>query len=181
MTASHGYFQFKDLVQTYSKEDLRYIPSKPYVYDKNSVAGFLQQKDFSIFAYLFRIAKMDILADQKQFTSTLFVCPDELLRKQFGGDEFFMNLDRNSIVKLLNIHILTRSFNEMSLRSRQLSIVNTRNPVTKLTLINNGREQPLEIDAPKNKGCRIVSNQIQTNNGMVYVIDQLLIPENFNI
>jgi uncharacterized surface protein with fasciclin (FAS1) repeats len=179
MTASHGYFAYKDLVQTYSKDDLRYIPSTPYIYNKDSVAGLLQQPDFSIFAYLFRTAKMDVIADQEQFRSTLFVCPDAILRRQFGGDDFFMNLDRNSIVKLLNLHILPRSFNEVSLRSRQLSILNTREPSAKLTLINNGKETPLEIDAARNKGCRVISAEIQRSNGMVYVIDQLLLPENF--
>jgi uncharacterized surface protein with fasciclin (FAS1) repeats len=179
MTASHGYFAFKDLVQTYSKDDLRYIPSMPYVYNRESVAGLLQQPDFSIFAYLFRTAKMDVIADQEQFRSTLFVCPDAILRKQFGGDDFFMNLDRNSIVKLINLHILPRSFNEASLRSRRLSILNTRDPVAKLTLINNGIETPLEIDAARNKGCRVISAEMKRNNGVVYVIDQLLLPENF--
>lgn len=179
MTASHGYFEYKDLVQTYSKGDLRYIPSAPYIYDKDSVAGLLQQPDFSIFAYLFRTAKMDVIADQEQFRSTLFVCPDAILRKQFGGDDFFMNLDRNSIIKLLNLHILPRSFNEASLRSRRLSILTTRDPIAKLTLINNGAEMPLQIDAARNKGCRIISREISQNNGMVYVIDQLLLPENF--
>ena len=77
------------------------------------------------------------------------------------------------------MHILPRSFNEQSLRSRQLVILTTRDPISKLTLINNGRDTPMRIDAAKNKGCRIISNQVECNNGMVYVIDQLLLPENF--
>lgn len=179
MTSSHGYFAYRDLVQTYSKQDLRYTPAPEYIYNKNSISGFLQQKDFSIFAYLFRAAKMDVLADQEQFKSTLFVCPDEILRKQFGGDDFFMNLDRGSIVKLINMHTLTSPFNEMSLRTRKLAILNTRDPISKLTLINNGPNQLLEIDAARNKGCRIISPEMKCNNGVVYVIDQLLLPENF--
>ena len=93
MTSASGYYPFRDLVQAYSVEDLRYVPSRVPKYHRDSIMGFLQDTGkFTIFSYLFRTAQMDMLANQSQFHSTLFACPDEILRQQFGGDEYFMNL-----------------------------------------------------------------------------------------
>ncbi len=178
MTSSSGYYPYLDLVQTYSAGDLRYIPAREYQYQPNTVAGFLNQgNDFRIFLYLLKTAKMDVLADQQQYNSTLFACPDSILRARYGGDDFFMNLDRGMIVKLMNIHMLPRQVNMATLKSRQLSILRTRDPDSNLTFINNG-EKGMTINGAKNKDCRILSDDITLSNGTVYLIDDLLLPEN---
>ena len=180
MTSASGYYPYQDLVQTYSVDDLRYIPNQPYRYQKNSVAGYLQSSgDFTILLYLLRTAKMDVILDQQQFHSTLFAFPDSLIRMRFNED-FFMNLDRGSIIKLVNVHILPRMIDEKTLRSKRLSILQTKDDYSKLTFINNGENMPLLINATKNNlECHIISPAIFQNNGVIYVIDDLLIPENF--
>jgi uncharacterized surface protein with fasciclin (FAS1) repeats len=181
MTSASGYYPYLDLVQTYSVGDLRYLPQKPHVYQKDTVAGFLRdQGDFTIFLYLLKIAKMDAIADQQQYHTTLFACPDSILRAQFGGDDFFMNLDRGSIVNLMNLHMIPRVIHLPTLRSRKLSILSTRHNDSKLTFINNGETTPMLINGAGNNGsCRIISGEIERSNGMIYAIDNLLLPENF--
>lgn len=178
MTSASGYYPFRDLVQAYSVADLRYVPTRLPKYDRNSIMGFLHDhKDFTIFNYLFRTAQMDMLANQQQFHSTLFACPDEILRQQFGGDDFFMNLDRGAIRKLINFHLLPLSVYEDTLREQTLSILNTRDDILKLTLINEGQDKPLRVNGNDNQGeCRIISSNIIRNNGVIYIIDRLLLP-----
>lgn len=178
MTSASGYYPFRDLVQAYSVADLRYVPTRMPKYNHDSIMGFLQDSgNFTILTYLFRIAQMDMLADQRQFHSTLFACPDEILRQQFGGEEYFMNLDRGEIRKLINFHILPLPVYEETLRDQTLSILNTRHDILKLTLINEGKDKPLRINGNQNRGeCTIISPNIVRNNGVVYVIDRLLLP-----
>jgi uncharacterized surface protein with fasciclin (FAS1) repeats len=177
MTSSHGYYAYQDLVQTYSPNDLRYLPKEPTLYDKNSVFGFLLENNFTFFSYLFRTSKMDVRASQPQYNSTLFVCSDHILSQQLG-EEFFMNLDRSDMLKIINLHTLTAPINEESLRSRRLSILQTRDPTSTITIINNGNELPLEVSVA-NRGGRVMSRQINCNNGIIYLLDRLLLPENF--
>lgn len=173
MVSYHGYWQFQDLVQSYDLYDKRSYPPQEYSYNKDSVYGFLKyHPDFSIFAYILKVAKMDIIADQKQFNSTLFVCDDDTLKKIYG-EGFFMNLDKNSATILANYHILPYPVNEKSLLSRRISVLDTRDKKSQLTIINNKGNISI------NNQASVVSKQIDKNNGVVYVLSDLLMPENF--
>ena len=88
--------------------------------------------------------------------------------------------DRGSIVKLINVHILPRMVDEKTLRSKKLSILQTKDDYSKLTFINNGETMPLLVNGADNGiECHIVSPTIVRNNGVIYIIDDLLLPENF--
>ena len=103
MTSCFATNNYKDLIQGYDLADLKRYPPKNPSYDPNSVMGFLHSNgNFKIFSYLLKIANTDIIANQKEFMSTMFVSDDETLKKQLG-EEFFMNLDRNSAIKLVNL------------------------------------------------------------------------------
>jgi uncharacterized surface protein with fasciclin (FAS1) repeats len=175
MVSYHGYWQFQDLIQSYDLYDKRSYPSPEHSYSKDSIYGFLKYNgNFSIFAYILKVAKMDIIADQKQFNSTIFVCDDETLKKIYG-EEFFMNLDKNSATILANYHILPYPVNEKSFLSRRISVVDTRDKKSQLTIINN--KGKINI----NNQAFIISEQIDRSNGIIYVLNDLLIPENFTV
>jgi uncharacterized surface protein with fasciclin (FAS1) repeats len=181
MTSSSGYYPYLDLVQTYDRGDLRYVPTKKYMYPDDTISGFLQNSDqkYSIFLYLLKTAKMDCLASQAQFHSTMFVCPDYVLVSRYGED-FFMNLDRNSIVKLMNTHILPRVVHLESFNKQYNTVIlQTRDDSSTLTLTNAGNNMFLVNGAGNNGDCKIVEGEIELKNGSIYVIDDLLIPENF--
>lgn len=184
MTSASGYYPYLDLVQTYSVDDLRYIPSPSQTYRQNSITNFLQQsKDFRIFLYLLKVAKLDGLANQSQFKSTLFICPDAILRNQFGGDDFFMNLDRDSALKLITFHILPYKIGMETFRKQTLSIVKTKNENSLLTIINNGYDTPICINGSSHSTfsnkSHIISDELVFDNGIVYIIDSCLLPESF--
>lgn len=176
MTASHGYSTYKDLIQTYDLSDLRRIENKQPTYRKNSVIGFLSNhKDFKIFSYLLKIANYNTTCDQVQFNSTIFVCNDDILKNKYG-EEFFMNLDRNSALKILNSNILPRLVGKKTLLARRIAILDTKDGRTQLNLLNNNGNLSISTRC---HNLNVISDEIKLDNGIIYVLDGLFIPENF--
>lgn len=176
MTSCIGSYTYKDLIQSYDLADLRSSPPKESTYDPNSVMGFLKSNEnFKIFSYLLKIANTDVIAGQREFMSTLFVVDDETLRQQLG-EQFFMKLDRNSALKIVNLHILPRVVNKSTLLGRRVAVLETKNPISQLSMMNN---KGLISLISLNKKFDIISDEIRRNNGTVYVLNGLFIPENF--
>ena len=176
MTSCQGTNTYKDLIQAYDLADLKRCPPKSPSYDQQSVMGFLSSnKNFKIFSYLLKIANADIIANQREFMSTLFVADDETLTKQLG-ESFFMNLDRNSALKLVNLHILPRVVTKNTMMGRRVAVLDTKNPQSQISMMNNrGNISLISL----NKKFNIISDEIRKNNGIVYVLDGLFVPENF--
>jgi len=173
MVSYFGTFEFKDLVQTYDLYDKRRFPPKEKPYDKNSIMGFMTSNpDFTLFSYIFKTAELDRRADEQLFQSTLFLCPDSILKQKYK-EEFFMNLDRNTALSLLNNHILPKPINERTLLGRRVAILDTRNKESTISLTNNKGKMVLNNEAA------IISHEIQTNNGIIYIVDSLLPPQGF--
>ena len=176
MTASHGYSTYRDLIQSYDLSDLKRIENKEPEYRRNSVMGFLKNHgDFHIFSYLLKIAKIDITTDQVQFNSTIFVCNDEILKNRYG-EELFMNLDRNSSIKILNSHILPRIVGKKTLLSRRLTILDTKDDRSQLSVINNNGNLSIATNCTQ---LNFMSDEIKLDNGTLYVLDGLFFPPNF--
>jgi len=178
MTSCFSTNNYKDLIQAYDLSDLKRYPLKNPTYDPNSVMGFLYLNgNFKIFSYLLKVANTDIIANQKEFMSTLFVTDDETLKNQLGED-FFMNLDRNSAIKLVNLHILPRIVGKSTLLGRRVAVLDTKNPSSKISMMNNNGNISL---ISLNKKFDIISEEILRNNGNIYVLNGFFIPENFCI
>ena len=149
MTSCFATNNYKDLIQAYDLVDLKRYPCK--------------------------VANTDIIANQKEFMSTLFVADDDTLKKQLG-EEFFMKLDRNSAIKLVNLHILPRIVGKNTLLGRRVAVLDTKNPSSKISMMNNNGNISL---ISLNKKFNIISEEIRRNNGNLYVLDGFFIPENF--
>ncbi len=176
MTSCYGTQTYKDIIQGYDLQDLKRYPPKEQTYDPESTMGFLKKNgNFNIFCYLLKIANADVIANQKEFMSTLFVVDDDTLRNQLG-EEFFMKLDRNSATKLVNLHILPRVVGKNTLLGRRVAVLDTKNSSSQISMMNN-RGQITLISL--NKKFNIISDEIRTNNGVIYVLDGFFIPENF--
>jgi len=173
MVSYYGTFEFKDLVQAYDLYDIRRFPAKEKPYNKNSIMGYIENRpDFSLFSYLFKTAELDRRADEELFQSTLFLCPDSYLKQKYG-EPFFMDLDRNTALSLLNHHILKRPIHQSTLLGRRVAILDTRNPRSTISLVNNNGKMVLNGDT------NIISNEINVSNGIIYIVDSLMLPEQF--
>lgn len=176
MTSCFGTNTYKDIIQSYDIADLRRYPPKESTYDPKSVMGFLKSNgNFNIFCYLLKISNTDILASQKEFMSTLFVVDDETLKLQLG-EEFFMKLDRNTAIKLVNLHILPRVVGKQTLLGRRVAVLDTKSSSSQISMMNNRGQISL---ISLNRKVNLISEEIRLNNGIVYVIDGFFIPENF--
>ena len=177
MTSCFGTNTYKDLIQAYDLADLKRYPPPKTVYNQNSIMGFLDSNEnFKIFSYLLKISNTDVISDQKEFMSTLFISDDETLKNQLG-EEFFMKLDRNSALKLVNLHILPRVVGKNTLLGRRVAILDTKNSSAKISMMNNKGQISL---ISLNKKFNIISEEIRKDNGIIYVLDGFFIPENFS-
>lgn len=176
MTSCQGTNTYKDLIQAYDLSDLKRYPPKNHSYYQDSIMGFLHSNgNFKIFSYLLKVANTDIIANQREFMSTLFVVDDETLKRQLG-ENFFMNLDRNSALKLVNLHILPRVITKSTMTGRRVAILDTKNPQSQISMMNNRGDISL---ISFNTKLNIISDEIRKNNGIIYVLDGMFIPDNF--
>ena len=176
MTAAHGYHTYYDIIQSYELTDKRFIPNKEPTYHPNTIMGFLStHPDFKLFSFLLKTARVDMIADQDQFYSTLFICNDQTMKKQLG-ENFFMKLDRNTATKLVNVHSLPISVNKKTLLGRRVAVLDTKDDKSQITLLNNRGILSLTTCSQK---YNIISEEIQRSNGIIYVLDGFFVPENF--
>jgi uncharacterized surface protein with fasciclin (FAS1) repeats len=172
MVSYHGYWNYQDLVQSYDLNDTRRFPEKEK-YDKNSVYGIIRdQPNYKIFTHLLRVSTLDKKADNPQFDATIFICNDDLLTKYYG-DEFFMNMDRNKALNLLNFHTLNRKIGKKTLLNQNGSSLQTKREESQIMI------DVLDKQLIINRQAKVVGDEMKATNGLIYIIDNLLIPENF--
>lgn len=176
MTASHGYWSYYDIIQAYELTDKKFLPNKEPSYHSFSVSGFLKgNPNFKYFMYILETAQTNNLTNDQEYNTTLFICDDNTIRKMYG-EEFIMNLDRNTARKLLNLHSLAKKIHKKTLLGRRVAVLDTKDPESEITFTNNRGDIILMSGNTKR---RIVSEEIEMENGLIYVLDGLLIPENF--
>jgi len=177
MVSYHGYWNYQDLIQSYDLEDKRRFPPKEK-YDKNTVYGYIcDSPQFSIFKHLLKTANLEKNADHPQFNSTLFICDDKTLF-QLYGETFFMNMDRDTALNIVKFHMLNRMIGKKTLLYNKGCLVQTKRESSQITidvLTNEKGENKIHI----NQQAFIVSDEIKRSNGLIYIIDNLLVPENF--
>lgn len=182
MTSIYGYWTYQDLIQAYDLKDLRKVPEKTKrSYKPNSISGWLQRNGYSLYLFLLETAQCDQLASEEQFNTTMFVCDDETMLNEYGED-FFMNLDRNSARRLLNIHSLPRIIRVPTLLSRRVAVLDTKDKgdtqgETNLTFTNN-RGNITVMCSRTSKWCTLMKEVI-LDNGVIMVMNGFFIPQDF--
>lgn len=178
MTSVHGYWTYLDIIQSYDLPDLRNTPERSEkTYEKGMISHFLKERGYSIMLYLLQVSNMDTLANESQFNTTLMICDDKTMLEIYG-EEFFMNLDRNTARRIVNIHSIPRIVTTQSLLQRRVAVLDTKDPQSQLSFTNN-RGVVTIISSRVSSWCRLVE-ELKLKNGIVMVMDGFFIPENFN-
>jgi uncharacterized surface protein with fasciclin (FAS1) repeats len=176
MVSYHGYWNYQDLIQTYDLDDLRRFPPKEK-YNKDSVYGYVcDSPQFSVFKHLLKTANLDKNADHPQFNCTIFICDDKTLFDLYG-ETFFMNMDRNTALSLVNFHMFNRSIGKKTLLSKKGCLIQTKKEDSQMSvdiLSDDKGQQKIHL----NQQAFVISDEIKRTNGMIYLIDNLLFPEN---
>lgn len=177
MTSIYGYWTYQDLIQGYDLADLKKVPAKgEKTYPRNSIAGWLQANGYTIFLYMMEVAMIDQLAAEEQFNTTLFVCDDEVMLREYGED-FFMKLDRSTARRLLNVHSLPRVIRTSTLTTRRVAVLDTKEPQCNLTFTNN-RGTITVMSSRSSKWCNLLG-EVALQNGLIMKMDGFFVPENW--
>lgn len=168
MVSYHGYWQYQNIIQAdpVPKKEVCRIPL-------NTISGFIHShsNEYQLFGWMIKLADMELKMGHEQFDQTLFLVNDTNLRAQFGNDDsFFINMDKHQAIHILGAHLLNKKIHKKTLESQRLTKLFTKNQKTELMFLNNYG------DITINNMSRLVEADIKLQNGVIHIIDRLLLP-----
>ena len=166
MVSYHGYFQYQHIIQAdpIEKKEVCRIP-------ENTISGYLHNHpEYRLFTWMIKKAEMELKMGDQQFDATLFVVNDKDLLKQFGSDDFFVNMDKNQAYNILYAHLLNKKIHKKTLMSQRLTKIYTKNEKTQIIFLNNYGDITL------NNMSKLIKEDIRLQNGVIHVVDHLILP-----
>lgn len=164
MVSYHGYWQYENIIQAepIKQKAVCHISS-------NTISGYIHtHPGYQLFGWMIKLAEMELKMGNEQFDQTLFLVNDENLRKQFGNDEFFINMDKHQAIHILGAHLLNKKIHKKTLESQRLTKLFTKNQQVELMFLNNYG------DITINNIAHLVEADIRLQNGVIHIIDRLL-------
>lgn len=164
----------RDIKFMYDLPDL--MPSSKYknkiILDKkiceNTLLGFINKNlnIFSKFMFIIKISEMENLFMQMEFNKTLFLPVNDLI-----PDDLLENLDQNLAKAIVNFSLFFRIIDKNLLTSSPAYyLMSNYKPLPRLLITNINNKIQLN-------GCAtIIDYNIKLNNGIIHVIDKVLIP-----
>lgn len=163
MVSYHGYFQYQNIIQA---EPIQ--PKQVIRVDQDTIAGFLStHKDYQLFFWMVKKAGMELRMGSEQFDCTLLAVNDENLRRQFGGDDVFINMDKHTAINILNAHLIKRKIYKKTLLNQRLTKIYTKNEKVELMLLNNNGTITIN-------NMSTMSSEVVLKNGVIHLIDKLV-------
>lgn len=166
MVSLQAFTSIPDLITTYNIQDYRsinYCDKAP----KNTLLSLLFEEGFTYYASLVDTAELNGFFANDQAMFTLFVVKDEHIPEKLK--RIIINSDKNTALSIINYSTLPNPVNQNSLKSSKCYYINTRNNKDRL-FINNTNDGTFINEYAKVLDCIVLEN------GMVYIIDKLLIP-----
>ena len=171
MVSIGPYTQAYDMRQMYDFVDLRKKKEKKCPFNDNTLMGIIgNHSDFTIFAKIVEKARYSGKLSELQADYTIFVPSDNELRKKYS-QQFIDNIDDGLARQILAFSMMKRKLDKNLLQSSPVSILPTmdRSNLMHINTVNGITKLP---------NCTTVIHwNHQADNGIVHVIDNLLIPE----
>lgn len=125
-----------------------------------------QNPDFKKFSYILKKSGLENIYRDSQANFTLFVPSDKVL-----PEHVIMNMDKCTAINIVKASCLDRKITSELLENSPACYFLTKNPPNRLFITNmNGRTFI-------NNNINIIQKDILANNGIIHVIDKLIIPE----
>lgn len=171
MTSMQGYNQSTDLTFMYDIQDLRSNGTIPK-FHPDSITGFIfNNPEFSLFKYLLTISQNDVKYSQGNAYFTFFIASDDDILQTYTQNEF-MNMDLYTARQIVLYSTISKIIHPKSLTSlKDLIQVNSRIDDSFLTIKN--LDGPIYINGSRIKAMK------ECNNGIIYIIDKMLVPPAF--
>lgn len=136
-------------------------------YDQNSIMGVIDNTIyFSKFKYIVKKAMMDDILGSQQSNFTLFI-PSDLGLENKNLDD----IDVGSARQIVKSCMLNRKIPSELLEDSPSSFFKTNDPYNRLFVRNIGGMTYINDD------IKIIHKDIITGNGIIHIIDKLLIPK----
>ncbi len=171
MTSMQSTNTYTDYNFMYDVPDLK-ANQTLFQFDINTISGFIQNNpEFTIFNYLLDKSQQNVKYGQMNANFTFFIARDEDILKYYNMNDF-LNMDLYTARQIVLYSTMPKIINIDSLiRLNDMIQVNSRIDDSFLTIENlNG---PIHIN-----GSRI-NEYKKVQNGIIYVIDKLLVPPSF--
>jgi hypothetical protein len=173
MTANGPSTQSLNYTHMYDMGDLRGSRPKPYI-NPGSILGFLENNsDFSIFFYIVKLSKLDGLFNDCQADATLFVPSDTHIRQKIQHiDNILLNMEEDTARSIVLFSTLNRRIDYNLLSQSPIKYIFTQNTTNKMLF-----ETYNNITYLNKRNAQILKHDINLDNGMVHIIDNILIPD----
>lgn len=176
MAAQQGSTQAHDLKFTYDIPDLQKSLNHIY-YNPGSIMGMLNEnKDFSKFSYLVKLAQLDTRLSKLLCNLTVFVPSDAYIEGKYN-DNVFINMDKYTAREIVLYHCLNKKINYASLISSDGLYLDTEiDPSSNAKILCQNYGSGVVL----NNKAQIVKPDVMLNNGMIHIINDLMIPPMFS-
>lgn len=165
MTAIGPYSQSYMMSHMYSIPDLR-VKNGVVVYDRGSIMGILSRTPiYSKFARILQIAQMDGIYNDSQANFTLLIVSNENI-----PNNLIESLDVGDAKRIVKASSLKRIIPLMLLEDSPATYFLTTDDKTKLFVTN------LYGKTMINDKINVLHGDIRATNGMIHVVNQLIIP-----
>lgn len=174
MTANGPNTQSYNYTHMFWKGDLRGPRPKLYT-SPNTIMSVLENNyDFSIFCYIVKLARFEGLFNDCQADVTLFVPSDIEIRKNTPDMiNIIENMDEATAKNIVLFSTLNRKIDYDLLSQSPMKYVFTQNNTNKLLL------ETYDNVTYLNRGnAKIIRPDINLGNGMIHIVNNLLIPGN---
>lgn len=162
----------QSLNMTHMFDFVDYRTCKPpeYTANENTVAWYLlNNKEVSLFAHIVKRSGMMNLFSGSLNNSTLFIPTDSYIKNPKVLN-FIKNIDVGDARQIVNASTMNNILNSDIMRSVPNAYYTTRNPHMRAYIFN------VSGDTYINDTIKIVQSDICLKNGMIHILDNLIIP-----
>lgn len=168
MTGIGPYLPRYDNTHMWNIKDIRGCNPK-LQYDKNSIMDHLHSNpDFTKFAYLVKLAKLDGMLSNVQANVTVFVPSNKAIEKL--GDGWVTNADKGWATNLVKMHMVDKRIPSQLLKQSPAYYLLTRNDQNRLFISNINEKTMI------NNNVNLIGKDIYCTNGIIITVDKLLQP-----
>ena len=147
---------------------------RPKTYTEGSIMYLINtHHDFNYFSYIIKLAEMDLILDNIQANFTLFVPSDTEIKIKYKYGDFLINMDQSTAKSIVLSSLLDYRIPSELLQNSPASYYNTKYPPNRLFITNIGGTTYI------NDKIKIIHKDILCTNGIIHVIDGLIIPDMF--
>lgn len=168
MTSVYGFFESYDYKYMYDQPDWRDVKGQDCATPGSIWDKLITNKKFSKFKYMVELAGLNGILNNCQSNVTVFIPEDKYLLKKYP-EEIFANMDHATARNLVLYHMLDRQISKKLLMSTKQALIYTRLHGESIFV------KTFQDHIILNKCARVVQADICCNNGLIHIVDDILI------